>query len=88
MATGLTNSVKTVGGAVASCVFGLALATGAAGAGGVVDGVDGGTAGSFTGYLTVWIVCASTALVAAVLLLFVPRRAFSDRVTPEVPVRL
>ena len=67
----------------------LALATGAAGVGGVVDGVDGGTAGSFTGYLTVWIVCASTALVAAVLLLFVPRRAFSDRVTPaDAPVRV
>ena len=89
VATGLTNSVKTVGGAVASCVFGLALATGAAGVGGVVDGVDGGTAGSFSGYLTVWIVCAGTALVAAVLLLFVPQRAFSDHVTPaDAPVRV
>lgn len=77
VATGLTNSVKTVGGAVASCVFGLALATtafaGAAEAPGPVDG----TAGSFSGYLTVWIVCSLTAVVSAVLLLFVPRKAFA-----------
>ena len=54
-----------------------------------MDGVDGGTAGSFSGYLTVWIVCAGTALVAAVLLLFVPQRAFSDHVTPaDAPVRV
>ncbi len=70
VATGLTNSVKTVGGAIASCVFGIAL----------LHGVSaGGTAGSFSGYLTVWIVCGVTALVAAVLLIFVPKQAFSDR---------
>ncbi|PKQ30915.1 MAG: MFS transporter [Actinobacteria bacterium HGW-Actinobacteria-2] len=71
VATGLTNSVKTVGGAIASAVFGIALATHA-------PGSDVGTAGSFTGYLTVWIVCGTTALVAAVALLFVPKTAFSD----------
>ena len=32
VATGLTNSVKTVGGAIASCVFGIALLHGATGA--------------------------------------------------------
>lgn len=75
VATGLTNSVKTVGGAVASCVFGIALFHGATGV-----GVAGeGTAGSFTGYLTVWVVCGVTALVAAVLLVFVPKAAFTDR---------
>jgi len=37
-----------------------------------------GTAGSFSGYLTVWTVCGVTALVAAVALFFVPRTAFSD----------
>jgi MFS family permease len=74
VATGLTNSVKTVGGAIASCVFGIALlhgtVTGGAGA--------SGTAGSFSGYVTVWVVCGVTALVSAILLLFVPRRAFRD----------
>ena len=71
VATGLTNSVKTVGGAIASCVFGIAL-LGAAG------GAVTGTAGSFSGYVTVWLVCGVTAAVAAVLLAFVPRLAFSD----------
>lgn len=72
VATGLTNSVKTVGGAIASCVFGIALLQG-------VGGAVEGTAGSFAGYLTVWIVCGVTALVAAVLLVFVPKEAFTDR---------
>ena len=77
VATGLTNSVKTVGGAIASCVFGIALLHGiATGAGG-----GEGTAGSLAGYFTVWIVCGVTALAAAVLLLFVPKQAFTDRVT-------
>jgi MFS family permease len=71
VATGLTNSVKTVGGAIASAVFGIALATHA-------EGATVGTAGSYAGYLTVWIVCGVTALVAAVILLFVPKTAFSD----------
>lgn len=80
VATGLTNSVKTVGGAIASCVFGIALfhgaMTGAAGA--------EGTAGSFSGYLTVWTVCGTTALVSAALLaFFVPARAFTD---PEATI--
>ncbi|MEU1970230.1 MFS transporter [Microbacterium sp. NPDC019599] len=77
VATGLTNSVKTVGGAIASCVFGIALFHGATGAGVAAEG----TAGSFSGYLTVWIVCGVTALVAAVLLVFVPKQAFTD--TPD-----
>lgn len=71
VATGLTNSVKTVGGAVASAVFGIALATHA-------DGSAAQTAGSFSGYVTVWTVCGLTALAAAVALLFVPKTAFSD----------
>lgn len=86
VATGLTNSVKTLGGAVASCIFGLALATTAAS--GITDpagptaagqaAADVATAGSYTGYLTVWITCAASALAAAALLLFVPRSAFAD----------
>ncbi len=75
VATGLTNSVKTVGGAIASCVFGIALLHGATGA----AAAGSGTAGSFSGYVTVWVVCGVTALVAAVLLLFVPKHAFTDQ---------
>ena len=70
-ATGLTNSVKTLGGAVASCVFGIALLH-------ATSTTTSTTAGSFTGYVTVWILCGATALVAAVLLLFVPKTAFAD----------
>lgn len=77
VATGLTNSVKTVGGAIASAVFGIALIQGAG---------TGATAGSFAGYVTVWIVCGGTALLAAVLLLFVPKHAFRDPSTIPVSV--
>jgi len=70
-ATGLTNGVKTIGGAVASCVFGIALLHNVS--------QPGQTAGSYTGYLTVWALCGVTALVAAVLLLFVPKSAFADK---------
>jgi hypothetical protein len=73
--------VKTVGGAIASCVFGIALLHGATGA-----AQTGGTAGSFSGYLTVWVVCGATALVSAVLLLFVPKQAFTDRTVDAEPV--
>ncbi|WP_345434787.1 MFS transporter [Microbacterium gilvum] len=74
VATGLTNSVKTVGGAIASCVFGIALLQGVADGAGAAEG----TAGSFAGYVTVWVVCGVTALVAAAALLLVPKGAFSD----------
>lgn len=60
---GLSNSSKIAGGAVASAVFGVALATGA-GAG------PGGGAAPMQGYLVVWTVCGASALVAAALLLF------------------
>ncbi|MFF2372617.1 MFS transporter [Agromyces sp. NPDC058110] len=80
VATGLTNSVKTVGGAIASCVFGIALASHVIGGSGSA-GAEG-TAGSLSGYLTVWIVCGLTAAVSVVLLAFVPKLAFSD--APEV----
>ncbi|CAH0160516.1 MFS transporter [Microbacterium foliorum] len=76
VATGLTNSVKTVGGAIASCVFGIALLNG-------VSGAAEGTAGSFAGYITVWVVCGVTALVAAAILVFVPKEAFTDRADAE-----
>jgi MFS family permease len=70
IAAGMTNTTKTVGGTFASAVFGVALASGA------VSAIS--TAGSLAGYYTVWIVCGVTALVAAAVLLVVPRLAFSD----------
>jgi MFS family permease len=57
--TGMTNTTKTIGGAIASSIFAIALAP-------------------LGGYLTVWSVCAATALLAAISLLVVPRDAFAD----------
>jgi MFS family permease len=74
VATGLTNTTKVLGGSFASAAFAVALASGAPV---LVDGAEG-TAGSLSGYLTVWIICGATALAAAVALVFVPRLAFSD----------
>ncbi|MBI4943337.1 MAG: MFS transporter [Actinobacteria bacterium] len=62
-ATGMTNATKTVGGAIASSVFAIALAST-----GSLDGPDTGHA-PLAGYLTVWSVCAVAALGAAVALL-------------------
>jgi len=70
VATGLTNTTKTIGGAFASATFGLVLATG------VVAGA--GTAASLSGYYTAWAICGGTAVVATVLLFFVPKLAFAD----------
>src|SRR5690606_19522426 len=62
-ATGMTNATKTVGGAIASAVFAIALA-----ATGSISGPEEGHA-PLSGYLTVWAVCAGAALVAALALL-------------------
>lgn len=70
VATGLTNTTKTIGGAFASATFGLALASGVA--------VGAGTAASLSGYYTAWAICGGAAVVSTVLLLFVPRLAFAD----------
>jgi len=71
VATGLTNTTKTLGGAIASCIFGLALFSGA-------PTGDEATAGSLSGYIIVWSVCAGSALLAAIALLVVPKQAFRD----------
>ena len=74
MATGLTNATKTVGGSIASAVFGVALFQGVSSAA-VEAGV---TAAPLSGYLIVWALCGLTGLVcAAVLLVGVPKDAFS-----------
>lgn len=70
--TGMTNTTKTIGGAIASAVFAIALSS----TGSIAD-VKAGHA-SLSGYLTVWAVCAVTAVVAAACLIIVPRDAFRD----------
>ncbi len=77
IAAALTNTTKTIGGSFASAIFGIVLALGAVGA-------ATRTASSLSGYLTVWIICGVGALVAAVLLFFVPKLAFAD-VADELP---
>jgi len=71
--TGMTNTTKTIGGAIASSVFAIALAS----TGSIAD-VKAGHA-PMSGYLTVWAVCAVTALVAAACLLVTPRDAFAEQ---------
>jgi MFS family permease len=65
-ATGMTNATKTVGGAIASSVFAIALATT-----GTIDDPAEGHA-PLSGYLTVWAVCALAALAAAASLRLMP----------------
>ena len=66
-ATGMTNATKTVGGAVASSVFAIALAS----TGSLADPAQGHA--PLRGYLTVWSVCAASALAAALGVLLAPR---------------
>lgn len=68
MATGLTNTTKTIGGSFASSAFALAL----------VQGVSTGTAAPLAGYITVWAICSVAALGALVALLTVPKVAFTS----------
>lgn len=74
LVTGLTNTTKTIGGAIASSIFAIALSST-----GSIASARAGHA-SLSGYLTVWSVCAITALVAAASLLVVPRAAFGEPV--------
>ncbi len=75
--TGMTNTTKTIGGAIASSIFAIALSS----TGSIAD-LEAGHA-PLSGYLTVWAVCSITALVAAASLLVVPRDAFADEVPTE-----
>jgi len=65
IAAGMTNATKTVGGAIASAVFAIALAST-----GSLDEPGLGQA-PLSGYLTVWAVCSVSALVGALALLAV-----------------
>jgi MFS family permease len=70
--TGMTNTTKTIGGAIASSIFAIALAS----AGSIADAKAGHA--PLSGYLIVWSVCSLTALVAAASLFVVPKDAFAD----------
>lgn len=65
LVTGMTNTTKTIGGAFASSIFAIALASA-----GSIDSEASGHA-SLSGYLTVWTICGVTALVASIFLLVV-----------------
>lgn len=71
IATALTNTTKTIGGSFASAIFAIVLTIG-------VVSVAGSTASSLFGYLTVFAICGLGAVVAAILLFFVPKLAFAD----------
>jgi predicted MFS family arabinose efflux permease len=71
IATGLTNTTKTIGGSFASAIFAIVLFLGA-------SQVVGATASSLGSYLIVFTICGVGALVAALLLFFVPKLAFAD----------
>ncbi|RQP11478.1 MAG: MFS transporter [Microbacteriaceae bacterium] len=71
VASGMTNTTKTIGGAFASAVFGVVLVTAAA-------DVAETTVAPLAGYMTVWAICGGGAVVAMLLLFFVPKLAFAD----------
>ena len=77
-ATGMTNATKTVGGAFASSVFAIALAST-----GSLDEPGTGQA-PLSGYLTVWAICSVSAVVAAAVLLMMPRTVED---VPEAPAQ-
>ncbi|HEY9499435.1 MAG TPA: MFS transporter [Terrimesophilobacter sp.] len=79
IASALTNTTKTIGGSFASSVFAIVLTIGAV-------QLAGSTAGSLFGYYLVWTICGVGALVAAILLFFVPKLAFADAVELEPEV--
>ncbi|MFE6647608.1 MFS transporter [Nocardioides sp. NPDC057772] len=60
-ATGMTNATKTVGGAIASAVFAIALAS--------TGSIGAEAKAPLSGYLTVWAVCGLAAALAGALLL-------------------
>ncbi len=81
IATGMTNGTKVIGGAFASSIFAIALAST-----GSIDKLgEAAPEAPLSGYLTVWAVCSVAALLAALALLAAPKSAFSDQ--PEATVR-
>ena len=75
-ATGMTNATKTIGGAIASAIFAIALSA----TGSIADPAKGHA--PLSGYLTVWTVCAVAALCAAAALLTLPRQVAEESTLP------
>jgi MFS family permease len=76
-ATGMTNATKTVGGAIASAIFAIALSA----TGSIADPEKGHA--PLSGYLTVWTVCAVAALLAGLALLMLPKQV-AEEPTPAL----
>jgi MFS family permease len=76
-ATGMTNATKTIGGAIASAIFAIALSS----TGSIDDPTEGHA--PLSGYLTVWTICAVAALLAAVALLMMPKQV-AEEPTPAL----
>jgi MFS family permease len=75
IATGMTNGTKVIGGAIASSIFAIALAST-----GSIDTLgESAPEAPLSGYLVVWGVCSGAAVLAALALLAAPRHAFSDQ---------
>jgi MFS family permease len=81
-ATGMTNATKTVGGAIASSLFAISLAS----AGSIENPTEGHA--PLSGYLVVWAICAGAALAAAAALLALPRQATEQPVVDQTPAGL
>jgi MFS family permease len=76
IATGMTNGTKVIGGAIASSIFAIALAST-----GSIDKLgEESTNAPLSGYLVVWGVCSGAALLAAVALMLAPKVAFAEHV--------
>src|SRR6478609_6976884 len=77
-ATGMTNATKTIGGAIASAIFAIALSS----TGSIDDPTEGHA--PLSGYLTVWTVCAVAALLAACALVMLPKNVAEEPAVPLV----
>jgi MFS family permease len=73
IATGMTNGTKVIGGAIASSIFAIALAST-----GSMDKLGEESAAPLSGYLVVWGVCSGAALLAAIALMTAPKVAFTE----------
>ena len=75
IATGMTNGTKVIGGAIASSIFAIALAST-----GSIDTLgESAPEAPLSGYLVVWAVCSGAAFLAALALLLAPKQAFTDQ---------
>jgi MFS family permease len=78
-ATGMTNATKTIGGAIASAIFAIALSS----TGSIDDPTEGHA--PLSGYLIVWTICAAAALIAAGALLMMPKQVAQEP-APALPL--